>query len=50
MTTGTKDRPARRLKALIDRYHWLTELPDPTAALQSIADTKVLQHCSYQNA
>lgn len=33
----------KNLKALIDRHHWLEELPDPTAALQSIADSKVLQ-------
>jgi hypothetical protein len=31
------------LQALIDRHHWLEELSDPTAALQSIADSKVLQ-------
>jgi hypothetical protein len=33
----------KNLKALIERHHWLQELPDPTAALQSIADSKVLQ-------
>jgi TnpA family transposase len=33
----------KNLTALIDRYHWLQELPDPTAALQSVADSKVLQ-------
>jgi TnpA family transposase len=33
----------KNLKALIDRYHWLAELPDPMAALRSIADSKVLQ-------
>jgi Domain of unknown function (DUF4158) len=33
----------KNLKALIDRYHWLEDLPDPTAALQSVADSKVLQ-------
>ncbi len=33
----------KNLKALIERHHWLAELPDPTAALQSIADSKVLQ-------
>ncbi len=33
----------KNLQALIDRYHWLAKLPDPTAALQSIADSKVLQ-------
>jgi hypothetical protein len=33
----------KNLKALIDPYHWLAELPDPTAALQSIVDSKVLQ-------
>jgi hypothetical protein len=29
--------------ALIDRYHWLATLPDPTASLQPIADSKVRQ-------
>src|ERR1700733_13927199 len=33
----------KNLEALIERHHWLQELPDPTAALQSIADSKVLQ-------
>jgi hypothetical protein len=33
----------KNLKALIERHHWLQELPDPTAALRSIADSKVLQ-------
>lgn len=33
----------KNLKALIDRYEWLQELPDPTAALKSVADSKVLQ-------
>lgn len=33
----------KNLKALIDRYYWLEDLPDPTAALQSIADSKVMQ-------
>jgi hypothetical protein len=33
----------KNLKALIDRHQWLEELPDPTAALQSVADSKVLQ-------
>ena len=28
----------RNLNALIDRYQWLQQLPDPTTALQSIAD------------
>jgi hypothetical protein len=37
-------RPSRKnLTALIDRYDWLRELPDPTAALKSVADSKVLQ-------
>lgn len=37
-------RPSRKnLKALIERHRWLAELPDPTAALQSIVDSKVLQ-------
>jgi TnpA family transposase len=33
----------KNLKALIDRHHWLENLPDPTAALHSVADSKVLQ-------
>jgi len=33
----------RNLNALIDRYRWLQQLPDPTTALQSIADSKILQ-------
>lgn len=33
----------RNLNALIDRYQWLQQLPDPTTALQSIADSKILQ-------
>src|SRR5882724_1025110 len=33
----------KNLKALIERHQWLQELPDPTAALQTIADSKVLQ-------
>ena len=33
----------KNLNALIDRHQWLEGLPDPTAALQSIADSKVLQ-------
>src|SRR5665811_2079656 len=31
------------LNALIDRYQWLQQLPNPTTALQSIADSKILQ-------
>ena len=33
----------QNLKTLIDRYHWLEGLPDPMAALHSIADSNVLQ-------
>jgi TnpA family transposase len=33
----------RNLNALIDRYRWLQQLPDPTTALQSIADSKIMQ-------
>jgi TnpA family transposase len=33
----------KNLKALIERHHWLQELPDPTRPLQSVADSKVLQ-------
>jgi len=33
----------KNLKALIERHQWLQELPNPTAALQTIADSKVLQ-------
>jgi TnpA family transposase len=33
----------KNLKALIERHQWLQELPDPAAALQTIADSKVLQ-------
>jgi hypothetical protein len=33
----------KNLKALIELHQWLQELPDPTAALQTIADSKVLQ-------
>jgi TnpA family transposase len=33
----------RNLNALIDRYQWLQQLPAPTTALQSIADSKILQ-------
>jgi len=37
-------RPSRKnLKALMERHHWLEQLPDPTAPLASIADSKVLQ-------
>jgi hypothetical protein len=40
----TPGRPSRNhLKALIERYHWLQGLPDPIPALESIADSKVLQ-------
>jgi len=41
---ATPGRPSRKnLNALIDRYQWLQSLPNPTAALQSVADPKVLQ-------
>lgn len=33
----------KNLNALIDRYQWLEQLPNPTVALQSIADSKVSQ-------
>jgi hypothetical protein len=33
----------KNLKALIERHRWLQDLPDPTAALQAVADSKVLQ-------
>ena len=33
----------KNLNALNDRYQWLQQLPNPTAALQSIADSKVSQ-------
>lgn len=33
----------KNLKMLIERHQWLQELPDPTVALQTIADSKVLQ-------
>jgi TnpA family transposase len=37
-------RPSRKnLNALIARYKWLQGLPDPTAALHCVADSKVLQ-------
>jgi len=37
-------RPSRKnLNALIDRYQWLEQLPNPTSALQSIADSKISQ-------
>lgn len=40
----TPGRASRKnLRALIDRHHWLAGLPDPTAALQSIVDSKVVQ-------
>ncbi|MDO8778744.1 MAG: Tn3 family transposase [Burkholderiaceae bacterium] len=41
---STPGRPSRKnLHALIDRYQWLVKLPNPTTALQSIADSKILQ-------
>lgn len=37
-------RPTRKnLATLIERYHWLQTLPDPTVALQTIADSKIAQ-------
>ena len=43
---STPGRPSRKnLNALIDHYQWLQGLPNPAAALQSIADSKVLQWC-----
>lgn len=33
----------KNLNALVDRYQWIQQLPNPTAALQSIADSKVTQ-------
>ena len=33
----------KNLKMLIERHQWLQELLDPTGALQTIADSKVLQ-------
>jgi TnpA family transposase len=36
--------PTRKnLTALIDRYHWLETLPNPTTALQTISDSKTAQ-------
>ena len=41
---STPGRPSRNnLNALIDRYQWLQGLPNPATALQSIADSKILQ-------
>ncbi|MBK5204948.1 MAG: Tn3 family transposase, partial [Polaromonas sp.] len=41
---STPGRPSRKnLNALVDRYQWLEQLPNPTTALQSIADSKILQ-------
>ena len=37
-------RPTHKnLNALIDRYHWLEMLPNPTTALKTIADSKISQ-------
>jgi TnpA family transposase len=37
-------RPTRNnLTTLIDRHHWIQTLPNPTKALQSVADSKILQ-------
>lgn len=33
----------KNLNALIDHYQWLQQLPNPTTALQSIADSKIFQ-------
>ena len=41
---STPGRPSRKnLNVLIDRYQWLQGLPNPATALQSIADSKILQ-------
>ena len=41
---ATPGRASRKnLNALVDRYQWLQQLPNPTAPLQSIADSKVSQ-------
>ena len=41
---STPGRPSRKnLNALVERYQWLQQLPNSAAALQSIADSKVLQ-------
>ena len=41
---ATPGSPSRKnLNALIDRYQWLEQLPNPATALQSIADSKILQ-------
>ena len=37
-------RPTRKnLTTMIDRYHWLQTLPNPTTPLQAIADSKISQ-------
>ena len=33
----------KNLKALVDRYRWIQDLPNPATALHSVADSKVLQ-------
>lgn len=33
----------KNLKALIERYHWLQDLPDPAVGLHFVADSEVLQ-------
>ena len=41
---STPGRPSRKnLNALVERYQWLQQLPNSATALQSIADSKVLQ-------
>ncbi|HAL38986.1 MAG TPA: Tn3 family transposase [Polaromonas sp.] len=41
---STPGRPSRKnLNALVDRYLWLEKLPNPTTALQSVADSKISQ-------
>ena len=41
---STPGRPSRKnLNALIDRYQWIEQLPNPTTALPSIADSKISQ-------
>ena len=41
---ATPGRPSRKnLNVLVDRYQWLQGLPNSATALQSIADSKILQ-------
>jgi TnpA family transposase len=41
--SGAGRATRKNLKALIERYQWLCNLPDPTRPLASIAEAKVLQ-------